>query len=62
MTILSALYVAASLVFALAYVPQIRTLWRDRSGAVSTNLASWAMFSAANIITFLYALQANGDP
>lgn len=62
MTILSTLYLAAGIMCALAFLPQIRTLWRDRTGAASTNIASWAMFSACNVVTLVYAIQANGDP
>jgi hypothetical protein len=60
--ILSILYVAVGFVFALAFVPQIRTLLRDETGAASISLSTWGLFSACNVITLLYAIDHNGDP
>lgn len=62
MDILATLYLATGIAFAIAFLPQIRMLWRDQTGAASISLASWGMFSACSVITVLYAWQVNGDP
>jgi uncharacterized protein with PQ loop repeat len=62
MDLLSTLYVAAGIVFAMAFVPQIMRLIRDTTGAASLSLSAWAMFSACNAVTLLYAVFHNGNP
>ena len=62
MDILSLLYVAAGFVFALAFVPQVRALLRDTTGAASISLSTWALFTLCNCITLAYAIAHNGDP
>jgi uncharacterized protein with PQ loop repeat len=61
MDILSALYVMVGFVFTIAFIPQLRTLWRDRTGAASVSISTWAMFSACNVITLLYAITHTTD-
>ncbi|MFZ4124786.1 MAG: hypothetical protein ACOYJ2_01780 [Rickettsiales bacterium] len=62
MDILTTLYVAAGMGFAIAFIPQIITLWRDKTGAASINLSTWAMFAACSAITLLYAIFKTDDP
>ena len=61
MDILSALYLMVGFVFAVAFIPQLRALWHDRTGAASVSLSTWAMFSACNIVTLLYAITHTND-
>lgn len=61
MDTITMLYSANGLVFGAAFLPQIVTLVRDKSGALAMNLATWALFSACSMITFLYACTHNGD-
>lgn len=61
MDILAALYVAVGFVFTIAFIPQLRALWRDRTGAASVSLSTWALFSACNVITLLYAITHTND-
>jgi hypothetical protein len=46
----------------VAYVPQIMCVYRDRSGASSVSMMTWAMFFSANLATVFYALATIGDP
>lgn len=58
---LTTLYLVTGIIFGLAFLPQIRTLLRDQTGAASINLATWGMFAACNIIALLYVIKVNGD-
>jgi hypothetical protein len=44
-----------------AYLPQIVCVHRDRSGASSVSMMTWAMFFSANVATVFYALAVVGD-
>ncbi len=61
MDILTTLYMATGFVFAAGFIPQIRTLLKDRSGAVAINLTTCATFTICTVISFLYAWLNNGD-
>jgi len=45
----------------LAYMPQIMCVYRDRNGAESVSLVTWAMFTAANLATVSYSLTVSSD-
>ncbi len=55
------LYTSNGMVFGAAFLPQIVTLIKDRSGAVSMNLATWGLFTLCSLITLVYACTHNGD-
>ena len=61
MDTLTLLYTFGNLVFCLAFIPQILTLAKDRSGATSTNLSTWTMFTFYAAATLAYAIFKNGD-
>lgn len=61
MDLLTILYTISGLVFGMAFVPQIRTLLTDTSGAVAINLSTWVMFSLCSAVTLIYACLHNGD-
>ena len=61
MDTISTLYTISGMLFGAAFLPQIITLIRDRSGAVSTNLSTWGMFALCSLITLTYAYTHNGD-
>ena len=44
-----------------AYLPQIMCIYRDRNGAASVSIMTWAMFTAANLATVSYSLSVSGD-
>lgn len=61
MDTLTLLYTATGFVGAAAFVPQIVTLIKDKSGAVAINLGTYSVFTLTTLISFLYAWQNNGD-
>lgn len=61
MDILTTLYMATGFIFAVGFIPQIITLIRDQSGAVSINITTYFTFTLCSIISFLYAWLNNGD-
>ena len=58
---LSQLYSWSGPLMSLAYLPQIRVLWRTQDAAHSTSLLTWCMWVLGLGITTAYALQVNGD-
>jgi lipid-A-disaccharide synthase-like uncharacterized protein len=61
MDILSILYSVSGLIFGAAFVPQILTLARDHSGAVSTSISTWLVFSLCNLVSLSYACTHSHD-
>ncbi|HEU5046237.1 MAG TPA: hypothetical protein VFT64_00165 [Rickettsiales bacterium] len=61
MDAITTLYSANGLIFGAAFLPQIVTLIKDKSGALTMNLATWSLFSACSLVTFIYACTHNGD-
>lgn len=55
------LYLMTGGVFAAAFVPQIISLIRDKTGAASVSLVTWGIFSFCSIVTLVYAAQINQD-
>jgi uncharacterized protein with PQ loop repeat len=46
---------------AIAYLPQIIRVHRDRHGASAVSLSTWSLFAAANVATTCYALVVSND-
>jgi hypothetical protein len=46
---------------AIAYWPQIVSVYRDPGGATAVSLWTWSMFTAANVATVIYALTGLDD-
>lgn len=61
MDTITLLYSANGLIFGAAFLPQIMTLIKDKSGAASTTLSTWCMFSVCSLVTLIYACTHNGD-
>jgi hypothetical protein len=57
LTIFVALYVAR----AIAYWPQIVSIYRDPGGASAVSLWTWIVFTATHVATVIYALAALED-
>src|SRR5688572_17759744 len=51
----SALYALFGVVFVVAYVPQVRAVWRSRNGAADVSLSTWGLWSASSTVSLLYA-------
>ncbi len=61
MDILTLAYSISGLVFGAAFIPQIITLIKDRTGAASVNLSTFTLFSLCSIISTVYAIVKVGD-
>jgi hypothetical protein len=46
---------------AIAYWPQIVSIYRDPGGATAVSLWTWTVFTAANVATVIYALAGLDD-
>lgn len=56
-----ALFAATNMARAVAYIPQIKRVWRDRHGAAAVSIWTWTLFVAANTATVFYSLAVSGD-
>ncbi len=45
----------------LAYLPQIATALKDRSGAEAISIGTWSLFLASHASAMAYALENQGD-
>lgn len=52
--VLTTVYSANGLLMALVYLPQIRAIWNDASGARSISLLTWSVWAASSCVTLLY--------
>ena len=52
--VLTTVYSANGLLVALVYLPQIRAIWNDPSGARSISLLTWSVWATSSCVTLLY--------
>jgi uncharacterized protein with PQ loop repeat len=52
--VLTTVYSANGLLAALVYLPQIRAIWNDASGAKSVSLLTWSVWATSSSVTLLY--------
>jgi len=52
--VLTTVYSANGLLVALVYLPQVRAIWNDASGAKSISLLTWSVWVTTSTVTFLY--------
>lgn len=55
------IFVALNVARAIAYWPQIVSIYRDPGCASAVSVWTWIVFTAANVATVIYALAALGD-
>ena len=55
------IFVALNVARAIAYWPQIVSIYRDPGRASAVSLCTWIVFTAANVATVIYALAALED-
>ena len=55
------LFTATNSVRVFAYLPQIRSVARDRNGASAVSLATWGMFTVSHLSTMAYGLLVVSD-
>ena len=53
--ILTAVYGATGAALLASYAPQIRSVWRSKTGAADVSLLTWCLWSMASTIAALYA-------
>ncbi len=58
--IITFLYLASGFTLALSYIPQIRTLRKDKEGR-AMSLTTLSIWSFGSIVTLVYAVINNGD-
>lgn len=61
MDIISLFYTFSGFLFGAAFIPQIATLIKDRSGAVSFSISSCAIFTLCSLAGLLYAITHSTD-
>jgi len=59
--LVSALYALFGVVFVVAYVPQLRAVWRSRNGAADVSLGTWGLWCASSTVSLLYAHLVSHD-
>ncbi|HRD75193.1 MAG TPA: hypothetical protein PK264_04540 [Hyphomicrobiaceae bacterium] len=57
-----ALFTAVNLIRVFSYLPQIRCIARDTTGATCISYTTWAMWVLGHATTLLYAIVNLGDP
>jgi len=55
------LYIASGSLIVLVYIPQIIRLLKDKTGAYSISLVSWASWAVLRIPAMMYALAVTND-
>lgn len=55
------LFTATNSVRVFAYLPQIRSVARDRHGATAVSLVTWGMFAVSHLSTMAYGLWVVAD-
>jgi heme/copper-type cytochrome/quinol oxidase subunit 1 len=61
MDIVTIAYNLNSVLFGIAFIPQILSLIRDSAASRSMSLSTWGLFSACALISLLYSVLHNGD-
>lgn len=55
LAVVSLLYAVFGVVLVGAYIPQLLSVWRSRTGAADVSLLTWSVWSASATVTLLYA-------
>ncbi|MDZ5457578.1 hypothetical protein [Azohydromonas lata] len=53
--LVSVLYAVFGAVLVAAYIPQLWSVWRSRTGAADVSLLTWSIWSTSATVTLLYA-------
>lgn len=60
-TILTDLYPVCGILLVASYLPQVRVVWADRSGARAVSLLAWGFWVMTSAVSSLYAWLVVGD-
>jgi len=61
MAILTTLYGLQGLALAASYAPQLRSVWRSKTGAQDISIVTWLFWSATSLISLFYAFNVVKD-
>jgi len=54
--VIALVYSANGVLVSLIYLPQIHTVWNDRTGAQAGSLLTWTLFSVSSMVALLYGV------
>jgi len=54
--VITGAYVFVNAIFGLSYIPQIRSLMKDKSGALAISLVTWGFWGVSSSINVLYSV------
>ena len=54
--VIAFVYTANGVLVSLIYLPQLHTVWNDRTGAQGGSLLTWSLFSLSSVVALLYGV------
>jgi uncharacterized protein with PQ loop repeat len=54
--VIAIVYSANGVLVSLIYLPQLRSVWNDRTGAQCGSLLTWSLFSLSSLVALLYGV------
>jgi uncharacterized protein with PQ loop repeat len=54
--VIALVYSANGVLVSLIYLPQLHTVWNDRTGAQAGSLLTWSLFSLSSVVALLYGV------
>jgi uncharacterized protein with PQ loop repeat len=54
--VIAFVYTANGVLVSLIYLPQLHTVWNDRTGAQAGSLLTWSLFSVSSVVALLYGV------
>ncbi|HTS54190.1 MAG TPA: hypothetical protein VMH26_13025 [Burkholderiales bacterium] len=54
--VIALVYSANGVLVSLLYLPQLHTVWNDRTGVRSGSLLTWTLFSVSSVVALLYGV------
>jgi uncharacterized protein with PQ loop repeat len=54
--VIAFVYSANGVLVSLVYLPQLHTVWNDRTGAQAGSLLTWSLFSLSSMVALLYGV------
>jgi uncharacterized protein with PQ loop repeat len=54
--VIAFVYSANGVLVSLIYLPQLHTVWNDRTGAQAGSLLTWSLFSLSSVVALLYGV------
>jgi uncharacterized protein with PQ loop repeat len=54
--VVALVYTANGALVSLIYLPQLHSVWNDRTGARAGSLLTWSLFSLSSVVALLYGV------